>query len=191
MWKTVLALLVTIVVIPFVAFRFDDPLTLLQSAILTRLVIIYLVAALLCFVVSTLSNNYSQVDKLWSTIPMVYVWVVAWQTGFEPRIVLMAVLVSVWGIRLTYNFSRRGGYSIRFWTGDEDYRWAVLRAKPEFAARWKWIVFNFFFISLYQMGLDFAHDTSCCEECGRSPAHPGRLDTGCPAGRVYCGGDCG
>lgn len=153
MWKTVLALLVTIVVIPFVAFRFDDPLSALQSGTLIKLVTIYLVAALLCFIVSTLSKNYSQVDKLWSTIPLAYVWVVAWESGFEPRILLMAVLVSAWGLRLSYNFSRRGGYSIRFWTGEEDYRWAVLRAKPEFAAKWKWVVFNFLFISLYQMGL--------------------------------------
>jgi steroid 5-alpha reductase family enzyme len=153
MWKTILALMVTIVVIPVVAFRFDDPLTMMQSEALARLAVIYIVAALLCFVVSTLSNNYSQVDKLWSTIPIVYAWVAAWESGFESRIVLMAVLVSIWGIRLTYNFSRRGGYSIRFWTGEEDYRWAVLRAKPELAARWRWVIFNLLFISLYQMGL--------------------------------------
>ena len=65
----------------------------------------------------------------------------------------MAVVVSVWGIRLTYNFSRKGGYSIRFWSGEEDYRWAVLRAKPELSVRWKWVLFNFIFISFYQMGL--------------------------------------
>lgn len=153
MWKTVLALLVTIVVIPFVAFRFDDPLSALQSGTLINLVIIYLVASLLCFIVSTLGKNYSQVDKLWSTIPLAYVWVVAWESGFEPRILLMAVLVSAWGLRLSYNFSRRGGYSIKFWTGEEDYRWAVLRAKPDFAAKWKWVLFNFLFISVYQMGL--------------------------------------
>ncbi len=153
MWKTVLALLVTIIVIPFLAFRFDDPLTVLQSGTLFKLLIIYLIAALLCFIVSTISKNYSQVDKLWSTIPLAYVWVVAWESGFEPRILLMAVLVSIWGIRLSYNFSRRGGFSWRFWEGEEDYRWAVLRAKPEFAAKWKWVVFNLFFISLYQMGL--------------------------------------
>ncbi len=153
MWKTVLALLVTIVVIPFIAFRFDDPLTALQTSTLTTLIAIYLVAALLCFIVSSIAGNYSQVDKLWSTIPLVYAWVVAWQSGFEPRLVLMAILVTAWGLRLTYNFSRRGGYSIRFWTGEEDYRWAVLRAKPEFAAKWRWVVFNFIFISFYQMGL--------------------------------------
>ena len=153
MWKTVLALLVTIVVIPFIAFRFDDALTVLQGSTLMKVVIVFLASALLCFLVSTVAKNYSQVDKLWSTIPLAYVWIVAWESGFESRIVLMAVVVSLWGIRLTYNFSRRGGYSIKFWTGEEDYRWAVLRAKPEFAARWKWVLFNFFFISLYQMGL--------------------------------------
>jgi len=153
MWKTVLALLVSIVVIPLIAFQTDDPLTALQSSALTRVALIYLVAALLCFLVSTIANNYSQVDKLWSTIPIVYTWVLAWESGFEARLVLMAVLVSVWGIRLSYNFNRRGGYSWRFWEGDEDYRWAVLRAKPEFTARWRWVVFNLLFISLYQMGL--------------------------------------
>jgi steroid 5-alpha reductase family enzyme len=153
MWKTVLALLITIVVIPFLAFSFDQPPTSFQREILNDLVLVYLVAALLCFLVSTLTNNYSQVDKLWSLIPLVYVWMVALHSDFEPRMVLMALLVTAWGFRLTYNFSRRGGYSIRFWTGEEDYRWAVLRAKPEFAARWRWVLFNLLFISLYQMGL--------------------------------------
>jgi steroid 5-alpha reductase family enzyme len=153
MWKTVLALLVTILVIPYVAFTMDEPLTAIQKEVLMQLVIVYLSAALLCFVVSTISGNYSQVDKLWSLIPIAYVWIVAVHSGFEPRLLLMALLVTVWGIRLTYNFSRRGGYSIRFWTGEEDYRWAVLRAKPEFSARWKWLLFNLLFISLYQMGL--------------------------------------
>jgi steroid 5-alpha reductase family enzyme len=65
----------------------------------------------------------------------------------------MALLVSVWAIRLSYNFSRRGGYSIRIWEGNEDYRWAILQKKPELTAGWKWMLFNLFFISLYQMGL--------------------------------------
>lgn len=153
MWKTILALLITIVVIPVLAFSLDVPLVPFQKEILNDLVMVYLAAALLCFVVSTLARNYSQVDKLWSLIPLAYVWMCAVKSGFEPRLVLMAIVVTVWGLRLTYNFSRRGGYSIRFWTGEEDYRWAVLRAKPELAAKWRWILFNLFFISLYQMGL--------------------------------------
>ncbi len=153
MWKTVLFLLVTIIVIPVLAFTFDEPLGVAQKSVLMHLVIVYLVAAALCFTVSSISNNHSQVDKLWSILPMVYVWIICVESGFEPRLLLIAAVVSVWGIRLSYNFSRRGGYSLKFWSGEEDYRWPVLRSKPEFAARWKWALFNLLFISLYQLGL--------------------------------------
>lgn len=153
MWKTVVLLLITIIVIPFVAFYFDEPLDVEQKAVLADLLKVYLVAALLCFVVSSITGNHSQVDKLWSVLPVVYAWIICFQGGFEPRITLMAVLVTIWGFRLSYNFNRRGGYSWKFWTGEEDYRWPVLKQKPEFAAKWKWVVFNMLFISLYQLGL--------------------------------------
>ncbi len=153
MWKTALALLVTIIVIPILAFTMDEPLTDVQNGILMKLLIVYLAAALLCFVVSSITGNYSQVDKLWSLIPIAYVWIVTVQSGFELRLVLMALLVTAWGFRLSYNFSRRGGYSWKFWTGEEDYRWAVVKAKPEFTVKWRWLVFNLLFISFYQMGL--------------------------------------
>jgi len=169
MWKTILALLITIIVIPVLAFTFDEALSSNQREILHTLVVVYLVAALLCFLISTLSKNYSQVDKLWSLIPIAYVWITAVNSGLEPRIVLMAVMVSVWGLRLTYNFSRRGGYSIRFWTGEEDYRWAVLRAKPELTAKWRWVLFNLFFISLYQMGLILLITLPAVRSLGGSP----------------------
>ncbi len=153
MWKTVLILIFTIIVVPITTFYLDEPLTALQKTVLSQLVALYLALAIGCFVVSTLSKNYSQVDKLWSIAPIFYAWIVAWHAQFEPRITLMAVLVSIWAIRLTYNFSRRGGYHLKFWEGDEDYRWAVLRAKPEFQGAMRWTLFNLFFISLYQMGL--------------------------------------
>ena len=34
----------------------------------------------------------------------------------------MAAVSAVWGLRLTYNFYRRGGYAWPPWTGEEDYR---------------------------------------------------------------------
>ena len=37
----------------------------------------------------------------------------------------MALLVTMWGARLTFNYARRGGFS----RGGEDYRWAAIRAK--------------------------------------------------------------
>jgi steroid 5-alpha reductase family enzyme len=74
---------------------------------------------------------------------------------FEPRMVLMSVLVSIWGIRLTYNFARRGAYTWKFWEGEEDYRWAILRAKPGFKNPWIWMLFNLLFICAYQNALIF------------------------------------
>jgi steroid 5-alpha reductase family enzyme len=62
----------------------------------------------------------------------------------------MSGLVTLWGIRLTANFAMKGAYSWKFWAGEEDYRWVVLRQKPEFRGRWKWMLFNLFFISGYQ-----------------------------------------
>ncbi len=153
MWKTVLFLIFTLLVVPVVTFYFDEGLDRIQQETLHTLLWVYGISAGLCFVVSSLTDNYSQVDKLWSIIPVPYVWIIAFYSDFEPRIVLMSVLVTLWAARLTYNFARRGGYSWKFWTGEEDYRWAILRAKPEFQAKWKWVLFNLFFISGYQMGL--------------------------------------
>ncbi len=153
MWKTVLFLIFTLIVVPFVAFHYDDLPTQSQHSTLTTLTYLYIASALLCFVVSTLSKNYSQVDKLWSILPIIYVWIACVDADYEPRILLMAILVTIWGLRLSYNFARRGGYQWRFWEGDEDYRWAILLAKPEFQPHWKWVIFNFFFICFYQLGL--------------------------------------
>lgn len=153
MWKTVLFLIFTLIVVPFVAFNYDDLPSLAQRSTLTTLAFVYIASALLCFIVSTLTKNYSQVDKLWSILPIVYVWITSVDADYEPRILMMAILVTIWGLRLSYNFARRGGYQWRFWEGDEDYRWSILMARPEFQPHWKWVAFNFFFISFYQLGL--------------------------------------
>jgi steroid 5-alpha reductase family enzyme len=169
MWKTALFLLVTIVVIPVAAFAIDEPLEPLQKSTLITLVTVYVIAAMLCFILSTATNNYSQVDKLWSIMPLIYTWIIAYQSDWEPRLLLMAIVVSIWGLRLTYNFSRRGGYSLRFWTGEEDYRWPILRQRPEFSDRWKWSLFNLFFISLYQMGLILMMTLPALKSMGGGP----------------------
>lgn len=153
MWKTVLFLIFTLIVVPFVAFNYDDLPSLAQRSTLTTLAFVYIASALLCFIVSTLTKNYSQVDKLWSILPIVYVWITCVDADYEPRILMMAILVTIWGLRLSYNFARRGGYQWKFWEGDEDYRWSILMARPEFQPHWKWVAFNFFFISFYQLGL--------------------------------------
>jgi len=116
------------------------------------LLLVLIVAALasaFCWVASLLTRDTSWVDRLWSIVPVVYVWIfagAALASGADAvRLVVMAVLVTAWGARLTFNFARKGGY-----TGMEDYRWAILRARMSPA----WFqVFNLLFIVLYQNAL--------------------------------------
>lgn len=150
MLKTIILLITALVVIPLVAFYLDDPLSELQVTMLRTSAFMMLGVAVYCFIVSELTRNYSQVDKLWSIVPIVYAFYFAAASGWAPRVTLMAALVAFWGIRLTYNFSRRGAYRWKFWSGEEDYRWKVLRKEPMFNTRLKWGLFNLFFISLYQ-----------------------------------------
>jgi steroid 5-alpha reductase family enzyme len=153
MKKTASVLFVSVLAIPAVAIYFAEPLTGLQMEAIDSTVKIYLAVALLCFIISEITKNYSQVDKLWSIIPVVHAWNMASIGNFNERAVLMASLVTIWGVRLTMNFARRGGYSWKFWEGEEDYRWTILRGKMNFKQGWVWSLFNLFFISLYQMGL--------------------------------------
>jgi steroid 5-alpha reductase family enzyme len=121
-----------------------------QQTILVGAASLMLAVSVLTFVVSELTGNYSQVDRLWSLMPIVYAWLFAARGAWDSRLVLMAALVTAWGLRLSFNFWRRGGYGWPPWTGEEDHRWAVLRKRPELAAPWRWRLFNFGFISFYQ-----------------------------------------
>jgi steroid 5-alpha reductase family enzyme len=142
-------------VVPFVSFYYGSSINELQYMILQTMGISLSLVTAYCFVVGEITKNNSQVDKLWSLIPIYYVWHMTYLGDFEPRMVLMSVLVSIWGIRLTYNFARRGAYTWKFWEGEEDYRWAILRAKPGFKNPWIWMLFNLLFICAYQNALIF------------------------------------
>jgi steroid 5-alpha reductase family enzyme len=100
--------------------------------------------AVLCWVISLITGNCSQVDRFWSIAPPLYVAWFAAQTGFrDARLDVMLVLTALWGVRLTYNFGRKGGYR----PGSEDYRWPVLRKRMGPAL---FQVFNATFIASYQ-----------------------------------------
>ncbi|KAJ2965830.1 hypothetical protein NQ176_g10432 [Zarea fungicola] len=103
--------------------------------------------------VSELNRNYSQVDRMWSILPNLYVihfavW--ARLAGFaHHRLDLVAIATTIWSARLTFNYWRKGGYNI----GSEDYRWCIIMKqvpKPVF------FLFNVTFISFIQSILLFA-----------------------------------
>jgi steroid 5-alpha reductase family enzyme len=147
---TAILLVITLLAVPVFSYYFGTALGHSGWEALNTLIIMTAIFAVLTFVVGELTGNNSQVDKLWSLMPIAYVWVVAAYGDYSPRLVLMSILVTLWGIRLTANFALKGSYQWRFWGGEEDYRWKALRAKPEFQPRWKWTLFNLFFISGYQ-----------------------------------------
>jgi len=90
----------------------------------------------LCYVVSIITSNFSQVDRVWTFLPTIYAAYYAllplWpnEPPFflapyapkslghsvlkdpSPRAVLMLALVIVWMFRLSYNTYRRGLFSL-------------------------------------------------------------------------------
>ncbi len=147
---TALLLIITLLFVPVFTWLFATPLGALEWSAVNTLIYLCLIVIAYCFIVGEVSGNNSQVDKLWSLIPIAYVWIVADFAEYNSRSVLMATIATLWGLRLTYNFSRHGAYQWKFWTGKEDYRWEILRQKKEFQPKWKWMLFNLFFISGYQ-----------------------------------------
>jgi steroid 5-alpha reductase family enzyme len=114
---------------------------------MASLIVCLCIAAAVCiavWVLSVVTHEHSWVDRIWSIVPVVYLWVFAAGTGFaDARVVIMAVLATMWGARLTFNFARKGGYA----RGGEDYRWSVLRARMSPGG---FALFNLFFIVIFQ-----------------------------------------
>lgn len=144
-----------LVLAPILYFVNSFHFTMSQLQALHICGIITLASVLYCFIVGEITNNHSQMDKLWSLLPETYIWVMFFvdlsSTGqVSIRLLVMAILATAWGIRLTINFALKGAYSIKFWSGEEDYRWKLLKKSKIFQARYRWILFDLFFISLYQ-----------------------------------------
>jgi steroid 5-alpha reductase family enzyme len=157
MLLTILLLIFTVVIAPLICLNFGYTPNELQFDILSQMALPVGLVIAYCFVVGEISRNNSQVDKLWSIVPIHYVWhMTLLAPELSERMVLMAILVTIWGARLTFNFARRGAYTWRFWAGEEDYRWEELRKRPGFNNNFIWGLFNLFFISAYQNILIFS-----------------------------------
>lgn len=126
-----------------------------------------------CYVVSEITGNVSQVDRLWAILPLVYVAYFAlfplWPTysflgilpylpedtpaelsaDYSSRALLMLALTLVWSVRLNYNSYRRGFFNFH----EEDYRWPILRKK---LPKWFFHLLNLTFIAIMQNLILFA-----------------------------------
>jgi steroid 5-alpha reductase family enzyme len=119
---------------------FDDPWARQVLITLTLCLALWLYS--LRTIPSTGTSDPSIVDRLWSILPFLYCW--HWYFSVpSARQLLMALLTTVWGVRLTVNFALKGGFS-----GGEDYRWKEIRTWPGFDRGWEG--FNFLFICGFQ-----------------------------------------
>jgi len=107
------------------------------------------------WVASLATGNVSQVDRVWTFLPLLYT---AWYTfyptfesapliykayGVSDRAFVMFALQALWMFRLSYNTWRRGLFSLT----DEDYRWQILRRK---FPTWFFQIINLVFIVIIQ-----------------------------------------
>jgi len=98
MLLTILLLIFTVVVAPLICLNFGYTPNDLQYDILGQMAVPVGIVIAYCFIVGELSRNNSQVDKLWSIVPIYYVWhMTLLAPELSERMVLMAVLVTVWG----------------------------------------------------------------------------------------------
>ena len=112
-----------------------------ENPLIASLVIVFS-TAILTFIFNFITKEYSWTDRLWSTLPIFIAWLYYFKNKNEV-LLITAILITVWGFRLTFNFSRKGGFSEK-----EDYRWAYLRKK--LGSKVVWQLFSLFFIAFYQ-----------------------------------------
>ncbi|HNE04206.1 MAG TPA: DUF1295 domain-containing protein [Anaerolineales bacterium] len=104
--------------------------------------LIILVLMLLLWLYSLAIKNSSIVDIFWGTGFVITFWATAWigATALSTRVLLLGVLVTLWGLRLSlYIFSRNHGHP-------EDFRYAKWR--EEAGSAWWWR--SFFKVFLLQ-----------------------------------------
>ena len=110
-----------------------------QVLIVSGLVLLTLVTIL--WLISLIVHNASIIDIFWGIGFSIVTWVAdAFTQGYLPRKQLVAVLVTLWGLRLGLHIGSRN------WGKPEDFRYAKWR--EEHGARWWWL--SFFQVFLLQ-----------------------------------------
>jgi len=116
---------------------------------------------LFVYLLNLITDEYSWVDRFWSITPVIYSWIYTAAVSrsdnrsspFQSLNVFISLLITTWGLRLSYNFCRKGGYHYdRSNASTEDYRWKFVRGiiSEHDCNSILWQLFNLLFICLYQ-----------------------------------------
>jgi steroid 5-alpha reductase family enzyme len=126
---------------------------LIKDPLLVNVLVMCHVIAFLIWILTLITGNQSQMDRLWAILPTIYSWIFLYgaynvnTASFKPRLILMTILVTLWGVRLTFIFWRRGYYEWKH----EDYRWEHVKKglNPQ-KNKIKFHLFNFIFMAFTQ-----------------------------------------
>ncbi|GAA5929218.1 uncharacterized protein JCM15063_004083 [Sporobolomyces koalae] len=109
--------------------------------------------SMIVWLLGEITGNVSQVDRLWTTLPLIYSahftfipylnGSVSHISDLDHRMLLVFALQCCWSARLTYQSARRGFLDPR----SEDYRWPLVRNK---IPTWAFKLLNFVFIAWIQ-----------------------------------------
>ena len=93
-------------------------------------------------------KNSSIVDIFWGSGFVIVAWIVLSLTpeGFLPRKLLLSILVTIWGLRLSLHILRRN------WGKPEDFRYQTWRQESG-TSWWWWSLFKVFFLQGFLMWL--------------------------------------
>jgi steroid 5-alpha reductase family enzyme len=125
--------------------------TPIDSKLLTLVIVIAAIISLIGYIISLITGNCSQIDRLWSIIPLIYSIVflcypiIINKESLNLKLFLATLLITLWSIRLTFNYARKGGYL----PGSEDYRWEYMR-KHYLQNKCLFEIVNITFICIYQ-----------------------------------------
>lgn len=113
-----------------------------------RFLIADVVATLVIYLFSMLIKNASLYDPYWSVIPpLMFVFAAIYYGSYGLSVILMVVAISMWAIRLTYNWAT-------LWTGFQDMDWRYERMKEK--APKVYFLTNLFGIQLFPTLIVFA-----------------------------------
>jgi steroid 5-alpha reductase family enzyme len=148
---------------------------LLNNQIFNLLFILCNTLAIIIWLTTLITDNYSYMDRLWPILPMIYSWIWLYVSlrynsdsasstinhsiiksdfSSQSRLILMVILITLWGTRLAYTFWRRGYYSLKH----EDHRWEFVKKKFNYPKeKLKFHIFNFIFMAFLQNWILFGY----------------------------------
>merc|ERR1712110_1194851 len=100
-------LVLLLIILPIGTYFLDEPPNDIQLNLIKLNFYIAVGFSVLCFILGEISKSWSQVDKVWSITPFIYSWVITYKTAvfnngnYDERQVLISLLVTLWGLRLT------------------------------------------------------------------------------------------